>query len=1242
MPPRTGRRHRQNQDGMQGPTQGPSIGESSTLGVRGRAGNEQFARTTQEIGRPDRAEPIDPEKAYEIERLKKLGATVFEGSTDPADAENWLNMLEKCFDVMNCPEERKVRLATFLLQKEAEGWWKSILARRSDARALDWQTFRGIFEDKYYPSTYCEAKRDEFLGLKQGSLSVAEYERKYTELSRYADVIVASESDRCGRFERGLRFEIRIPVTAIAKWTNFSQLVETALRVEQSITEENSAVELSRGTSTASGFRGREQRRFTPGINISSRQDFKNRFGGQASRNLSYGQESIASTVRQTPCTSCGRNHRGQCLVGAGVCYQCGQPGHFKKDCSQLNMTVQRDQGVGFQTVEQSRVSVVPTEGTSGARQKGVVGRPRQQGKVYAMSQQEAEDAPDVITGTILICNVPADVLFDLGATHSFVSSIFLTKLNRMLEPLSEGLAIYTPVGDVLLVNEVLRNCEVLVEGISLLVDLLPLELQRLDVILGMDFLFAHYASMNCHRKEVVFRKPGFVEVVFRGMRKAVSRSLISVLKAEKLLRKDDLSGLSPDREIEFTIELLPGTAPISQAPYKMAPSELKELKMQLQELVDKRYIRPSVSPWGASVLFVEKKDGTLRLCIDYRQLNKVTIRNKYPLPRIDDLFDQLRGAALFSKIDLRSGYHQLKVRESDIAKTAFRTRYGHYEFRVMSFDLTNAPAVFMDLMNRIFHRYLDQFVIVFIDDILVYSVDRESHEEHLRIVLQTLREKQLYSKFSKCEFWLEQVVFLGHVVSAKGVSLDPQKVEAIVNWERPISATEVRSFLGLAGYYRRFIEDFSRLALPLTALTRKNVKFEWEGLCDFCDASRLGLGYVLMQDGNVIAYASRQLRSMSKANVVADALSRKSRLPKSALCGIRVALLNELRGSKAVVTTEDSGSLLAQFQVRSSLVTEIVRRQSENSNLQKKFEKSKKGLEVEFELRTDGTIVKQGRLCVPNISELKNAILEEAHSSAYAMHPGLPRTLRGFTVIWVVVDRLTKSANFIPGKSTYTTKMPVSLPNSISVCRLLWARGSWDSHLHLMEFAYNNSFQATIGMAPFEALYGKCCRPLFAGIVQSRQKSYADVRRKDLEFDVGDKVFLKVAPMKGVLRFERRGKLNPRFVGSFQILKRIGPVAYHLALPPSLSAVHDVFHVSMLRKYVPDPSHVVDYKPLEIDENLSYTEPPVEVFARKVKMLRNRDIPLVKVLWRNHRFEEATWEREYDMRARYPELFEE
>nr|GFB47144.1 putative reverse transcriptase domain-containing protein [Tanacetum cinerariifolium] len=229
----------------------------------------------------------------------------------------------------------------------------------------------------------------------------------------------------------------------------------------------------------------------------------------------------------------------------------------------------------------------------------------------------------------------------------------------------------------------------------------------------------------------------------------------------------DELPGIPPVREVEFSIELIPGAEPISKAPYRMAPIELKELKNQLQELLERGFIRPSVSPWGAPVLFVKKKDGNMRLCIDYRKLNKITIRNRYPLPRIDDLFDQLQGAMHFSKIDLRFGYHQLRVREQDISKTVFRTRYGYYEFLVMPFGLTNAPAVFMDLMNRIFHEFLDKFVIVFIDDILVFSKSKEEHEDHLRTVLQTLRREKLYAKFSKCEFWLSSVTFLGHIVSA-------------------------------------------------------------------------------------------------------------------------------------------------------------------------------------------------------------------------------------------------------------------------------------------------------------------------------------------------------------------------------------------------------------------------------------------------------------------------------------------
>ncbi|KAK1611777.1 hypothetical protein QYE76_035450, partial [Lolium multiflorum] len=266
--------------------------------------------------------------------------------------------------------------------------------------------------------------------------------------------------------------------------------------------------------------------------------------------------------------------------------------------------------------------------------------------------------------------------------------------------------------------------------------------------------------------------------------------------------------------------------------------------------------IQPSASPWRSPVLFVDKKDGATRLCTDYRKLNDVTIKNKYPLPKIEDLFDQLTGATVFSKIDLRNGYHQLKIRATDIPKTAFTTRYGLYEYNVMSFGLTNAPAYFMNLMNKIFMNFLDKFVVVFIDDILIYSKSEEEHEQHLEVILETLRQHKLYAKFNKCEFWLKE--------------------------------TEVRAFLGLARYYRRFVEGFSSIARPMTQLLKKDKKFEWTDKCEesfqelkarltttpilimpditkpfdvYYDASKIGLGCVLMQEGKVISYLSRQLK---------------------------------------------------------------------------------------------------------------------------------------------------------------------------------------------------------------------------------------------------------------------------------------------------------------------------------------------------------------------------------------------
>ena len=355
---------------------------------------------------------------------------------------------------------------------------------------------------------------------------------------------------------------------------------------------------------------------------------------------------------------------------------------------------------------------------------------------------------------------------------------------------------------------------------------------------------------VDCIMKRVTLRTPSGEEVTFIDKRPNHLSNVISAAIARTMVQKGceaylayvidtekaesstpdipttcdypdvfpkELPGLPPQREIEFTINVVPGAASTFITPYRMAPVELKELKIQLQELLEKRFIHQSVSPLGAPVLFVKKKDSTLRLCVDYRQLNKMTVKNKYLLPRIHDLFDQLKGAGVFSKIDLLSGYHQLRIKDAYVNKTVFRMRYGHYEFLVMLFGLTNGSVAFIDLMNHIFRPFLDQFVVVFIDDILVYSKDREDHDTHLRVVLEILRKEQLYAKMSKCEFWLKEVSFLGHIVSEEGIRVDLRKIEVTLEWKPSRSVTEVRSFLGLAGYYRRFVKGFSMTMAPMT-----------------------------------------------------------------------------------------------------------------------------------------------------------------------------------------------------------------------------------------------------------------------------------------------------------------------------------------------------------------------------------------------------------------------------------------
>jgi hypothetical protein len=376
--------------------------------------------------------------------------------------------------------------------------------------------------------------------------------------------------------------------------------------------------------------------------------------------------------------------------------------------------------------------------------------------------------------------------------------------------------------------NQIYRKVPIQLGSNLIKTDLLLLDLEGMDILLGMDWMTRHRVSLDIFSRTMEIDSPDHeASILYLPQWKCsnpyayavegIKLKDIPIVCAYLVVFPDDLPGMPLDRDIEFIIELQPGIAPISKRPYLMPPNELAELKIQLQDLLDKGYIRPSASPWGCPALFVKKKDNSLRLSVDYRPLNAVTIKNKYPLPRIDILFDQLAGAKVFSKIDLRSGYDQIKIKSSDIPKIAFSTRYGLYEYLVMSFGLTNAPAYFMYLMNSVFMQELDQFVVVFIDDILIYSKNLEDHVNHLHVVLQRLRDHHLYAKFSKCEFWLDTIKFLGHTISSNGISVDPSKVQEVLDWEPPTSVHQIRSFLSLAGYYRRFITDFSRIAKPMT-----------------------------------------------------------------------------------------------------------------------------------------------------------------------------------------------------------------------------------------------------------------------------------------------------------------------------------------------------------------------------------------------------------------------------------------
>ncbi|GJX41729.1 putative reverse transcriptase domain-containing protein [Tanacetum coccineum] len=689
------------------------------------------------------------------------------------------------------------------------------------AYAMTWTELKKKMTDKYCPRTEIKKLEVELWELKVKGTDVIGYNQRFQELALLCGRMFPEESDKIEKYVGGLPDMIHGSVVA-SKPKTMQEATEMAIEV------------MDKRIRT---FADRQT-------------------GGTVEKKQYRGSKPL--------CSKCNYHHDGPC---APKCHKCSKVGHFARDCRSTananNANYQRGTGSGqkptcFECGAQAHFKRECPKLKNNNNCGNQVGGGNAPAKVYAVGHVGINQDSNVMTGTFLLNNRYASILFDTSVDRSFVSTAFSSQIDITPTALDHYYDVELADGRIIGLNTILRGCTLNLLNHPFNINLMPVELGSFDAIIGMDWLVKYQAIIVCAEKIVP-------HVTTKGTEdKSKEKRLedVPIVRDFPDVFPEDLPGLPPTRQVEFQIDLIPGAAPVARAPYRLAPSEMKELSEQLKELSDKGFIRPSSSPWGAPVLFVKKKDGSFRMCIDYRELNKLTVKNRYPLPRIDDLFDQLQGSSVYSKIDLRSGYHQLRVREEDIPKTAFRTRYGHYEFQVMPFGLTNAPAVFMDLMNRVCKPYLDKFVIVFIDDILIYSKNKQEHEEHLKLILELLKKEELCAKFSKCKFWIPKVQFLGHVINSQGIYVDPAKIKSIKDWAFPKSPTEIRQFLGLAGYYRRFIEEFLKIAKLITKLTQKKVNKDF---IVYCDASIKGLGAVLMQRDKVIAYASRQLKIHEK-----------------------------------------------------------------------------------------------------------------------------------------------------------------------------------------------------------------------------------------------------------------------------------------------------------------------------------------------------------------------------------------
>nr|GEV09970.1 hypothetical protein [Tanacetum cinerariifolium] len=1011
---------------------------------------------------------------------------------------------------------------------------------RGDAR----EVLKKKTTDKYYPQVEIKKLEIELWNLKVKENNVLAYTEHFQELTLICTKFIADETEKIDKYISGLPGNIYGSVKA----SNPKTLDET-IELANDLMDQKLHTYAERQSNNK----------------IKSNDSFINNHGHQqqtpkrknVARVYNIGKcERKPYSGNLPKCTKCHFHHNGPCTQ---KCHKCNKVGHFAHDCRSSSNTnvanAQRNNGTnpkGNSCFECGATGHFKRDCPKlKNKDEEKVNAP---GWVYAVGNAEKrgnalrDPNSNVVMGTFLLNNRYASILFNTGVDRSFISTVFSSLIDIIPTPLGNSYDVELADGKIVRVETIMRGCTLNFLNHPFTIDLMPVELGSFDVIIGMDWL------KRCH-------------VVIKEEDRSEGKQLedVPIVQDYPKVFPKDLPRLSPARPVEFHIELIPGAAPVARAPYRLASFEMKELSKQLQVLFEKGFIRPSSSSWGAPVLFVKKKDGSFRMCIDYHELNKLTVKNRYPLPRINDLFDQLQGSSVYLKIDLRSGYHQLRVREQDIPKIAFRTRYGHYEFQVMPFGLTNAPA------------------------------NKKKHKEHLKAILKLFKKEKLYAKFSKCKFWIPKVQFLGHVIDSHDIHVDPAKIESIKDWKL--------------------------CSAPILALPEGS-----EDFVVYCDASHKGLGVVLMQREKIEALKPENLEKEDVGGMIRKDIPKEKLEPRAdgTLCLNGKSWLPYYGDLRSVIMHESHKSKYFVHPSSDKMYQDMKKLYwwpNMKVNIATYVSKCLTYARVKAEHQTPSGLLVQ--LAIPEW-KWDNIMMDFITK--------LPKSSQGFDTIWVIVDRLTKSAHFLPirendpldklarsfqkalgrnismstayhpeidGQSERTIQ---TLEDMLRACVIDFGK-DWVKQFPLCEFSYNNSYHASIKAAPYEALYGRKCRsPVCWAEVEEAQLTGPELIQETTE---------KIGYDQG-LALEKGCMIR----------------------------VHHTFHVYNLKKYYADETLVMPLEGIHVDDRLQFVEEPIEIMEREIKRLKQSRIPLVKVRWNSRRGYEFTWERKDSFRKKYPHLF--